>query len=266
MSLKIVGPGIAKAFKQFLRVTPVTFKPGDKMKKTKNVIIAACFLAAAVAGASEDVEETKEPKKNLISFGEINYGGTGCPAGSLAINFDAESKALKLGFENFSVSVGQSKKELAESEEEEEEEEKIRSIDRKSCGLAIPVSVPEGFQVSLLATEYQGNTQVEGGEIKFSANHFFAGQKGPKISVEFPAGSNGQFKAPFEPAQNELSVSACGQDVIVRANTSLLAKADEEKNHASASLNKALSFKFDIKPCGEQESEEEQVDIAAIQG
>ena len=92
------------------------------------------------------------------------------------------------------------------------------------------------------------------------------GQKGPKISVEFPAGSNGQFKAPFEPAQNELSVSACGQDVIVRANTSLLAKADEEKNHASASLNKALSFKFDIKPCGEQESEEEQVDIAAIQG
>ena len=86
----------------------------------KLVAVASFLLASAFASLAF----AQDP--NDISLGEPGYGGNGCPAGSVSATLSPDAKSLSMLFDSYIVEAGG---------------ETGRSFDRKSCTIAIPVSV-----------------------------------------------------------------------------------------------------------------------------
>ncbi len=151
-------------------------------------IIAICLPAFAQSG---------------LRLGEASYGGTGCPAGTATVALGADRKSLSLRFDRYQVAAGGS-----------------RTFDRKSCNLAIPLSVPAGISVSVLSVEYRGfNRLPVGAKAQFRAEYFFAGGQGPVVTRAFDGPLQGRFA--LSDRTTAKVWSACGADVILRTNTSL---------------------------------------------
>lgn len=138
-----------------------------------------------------------------LRLGKASYGGTGCPGGTAAVALSADKKSLSLRFDRYQVAAGGS-----------------RSFDRKSCNLAIPLNVPAGISVSVVAVDYRGvNRLPAGAKTQFRAEYFFAGGRGPVLTRAFNGPLQGRFA--FSNAIGAKVWSACGADVILRSNTSL---------------------------------------------
>lgn len=69
------------------------------------------------------------------------YGGTGCPEGTVSATLSPDTKSLSLLFDQYQISVGDTTG---------------KSLDHKSCNIAIPVHVPQGMRVSVLKIDYRG--------------------------------------------------------------------------------------------------------------
>ncbi|MEQ1770406.1 MAG: DUF4360 domain-containing protein, partial [Devosia sp.] len=98
----------------------------------KILAIAAILFAGSFASAVQADD---------IALGEPAYGGTGCPAGTASVALSDDQKSLSIIFDEYFVEAGG---------------ETNKSFDRKSCNVAIPVHVPPGLAISVLASEYRG--------------------------------------------------------------------------------------------------------------
>ncbi|WEZ85855.1 DUF4360 domain-containing protein (plasmid) [Rhizobium sp. 32-5/1] len=99
-----------------------------------------------------------------ISLGIPGYGGSGCPSNSVSATLSPDAKALSLLFDEYIVQAGG---------------ETGKSFDRKTCNVAIPVHVPQGRSVSVLAVDYRGfNQPPRGARSQFNVEYFFAGARG----------------------------------------------------------------------------------------
>jgi hypothetical protein len=138
-----------------------------------------------------------------LRLGKASYGGTGCPAGTAAVALSADRQSLSLRFDRYQVAAGAG-----------------RSFDRKSCNLAVPLSVPAGISVAVVAVDYRGVNRLPAGAIaQFRAEYFFAGGRGPVLARAFDGPLQGRFALSDTIAARLWS--ACGADVTLRANTSL---------------------------------------------
>ena len=97
--------------------------------KTLMISTAAVALIAAAGSAQA---------QSGIALGEPAYGGTGCPSGSVSAALSPDNTSLSLLFDQYVVEAGQSVG---------------RSFDRKSCNIAIPVHVPQGYSVSVMSID-----------------------------------------------------------------------------------------------------------------
>ncbi len=148
-----------------------------------------------------------------ISLGKPGYGGNGCPAGTADVALGAGGKTLTLRFDSYQASAGGSSG---------------KSLDRKTCNLAIPVKVPAGKSVSIIAIDFRGQSRLPAGaSARFSAEYFLAGSSGPKFVRNITGPKTGAFTS-----SDKLTAkvwSACGTDVILRTNSSILVKASGGK-------------------------------------
>ena len=96
---------------------------------------AFLMTVAAVGALSVAAAANAQINPDDISLGEPGYGGTGCPSGSVSTTLSPDAKSLSLIFDQYQVSTGG---------------ETGRTFDRKSCNVAIPVHVPDGYSVSVL--------------------------------------------------------------------------------------------------------------------
>src|SRR5215212_4204310 len=140
-------------------VLPTT--PGTaKMKKL--LAIAAILIGGSFATFAQADD---------ISLGEPGYGGNGCPAGSASTILSPDGKSLSILFDQYAVEAGGATN---------------KALDRKSCNIAIPVHVPDGLSVSVLAVDYRGfNAIPAGAKTTFHVEYFFAGARGPVFNKAF---------------------------------------------------------------------------------
>ena len=90
--------------------------------------IAALLLSVSAANAQ-------------ISLGSPIYGGTGCPSGSASVSLTEDQQTLSILFDSFVVQAPTMQG---------------ATFDRKACNLRIPVRVGSGYQVALIAFDYNG--------------------------------------------------------------------------------------------------------------
>lgn len=174
-----------------------------------------------------------------IALGIPGYGGSGCPGGSVSATLSPDAKSLSLLFDQYEVSVGGMTG---------------RSFDRKSCNVAIPVYVPHGYSVAVLAVDYRGyNHLPRGAQSQFNVEYFFAGGRGPTFRRSFYGELSSDYTIRNELVAESLVWSACGADVNLRTNSSMRI-ATSRNAEASASvdsedINAAIVYHLKWRRC-----------------
>lgn len=195
--------------------------------------VAAAVLAMTVgfAGASY--------AQNDISLGEPGYGGTGCPGGSVSATLSPDAKSLSLLFDSYSVEAGG---------------DTGKSFDRKSCNIAIPVHVPQGLSIAVLAIDYRGyNNLPAGANTQFSVEYFFAGTRGPTFSRTFKGVLDDDYLIQNELTAQSVVWSKCGTDVNLRTNSSIRVTTKQNKQALatvdSQDVSAAIVYQLQWKKC-----------------
>jgi hypothetical protein len=175
-----------------------------------------------------------------IRLGRPGYGGNGCPAGSASATLSPDRKSLSIIFDSFMVEAGGSTR---------------RSVSRKSCNIAIPVHVPQGLSISIIAVDYRGfNSLPRRASARFTAEYFFAGRRGPRYQKSWRGPLDRDYTISNKLAVSAISWSKCGQDVNLRVNSSMMVRNSDRRNEAlstvdSADFSAGLIYRLSWRRC-----------------
>ena len=192
--------------------------------------IGALLIAGSFAGSSYADD---------IALGQPGYGGTGCPDGTASVTLSPDAKSLSILFDEYYVEAGGATN---------------KSLDRKSCNIAIPVHVPQGLSVSILTIDYRGfNSLPSGARSVFNVEYFFAGQRGPRFSKTFRGELDQDYLITNKLQATALVWSACGADVNLRTNSSIRVQTRQNKEALatvdSEDINAAIKYQLQWKRC-----------------
>lgn len=174
-----------------------------------------------------------------IRLGKPGYGGTGCPDGTASVTLSPDAKSLSILFDEYYVEAGGSTG---------------KSLDRKACNIAIPVHVPQGLSVSILAIDYRGyNSLPSGARTTFAVEYFFAGAQGPKFTKTFNGPLDKDYLIKNKLQAQALVWSRCGADVNLRTNSSIRVQTRQNKEALatvdSEDVSAAIVYALQWKKC-----------------
>lgn len=175
-----------------------------------------------------------------ISLGTPSYGGTGCPGGSASVALSPDAKSLSILFDSYVVEAGGASG---------------VQTGRKTCNIAIPVHIPQGFSVSVFKVDYRGfNSLPYGAYSRFNVEYFFAGSRGPSYTKTFNGQLNRDYLLSNTLTAGSMVWSNCGEDVILRANSSMMVRTNNSYDEAfstvdSADLRAGLIYHFQWRRC-----------------
>ncbi|MDC0254989.1 DUF4360 domain-containing protein [Bacteriovoracales bacterium] len=175
-----------------------------------------------------------------VYLGTPGVGGNGCPAGTTSTTLSPDKKVLSIIFDEYMAEAG---------------EGTGKRVDRKSCNMAIPVHVPQGLSVSLFKIDYRGYVSTPiGGRAKLNVNYFFAGSNGPRVSRNFPGGFDDEYTFTDNLQAAAVTWSACGRDVNLRINSSMMARSNQDMEDAlgtvdSIDVESGLKYHLKWKRC-----------------
>ncbi len=167
-------------------------------------------------------------------FGAATYGGSGCPGGSADISTSVGGDKLKIDFHEFVVEADGSKR-----------------LDRKACSIAIPVTVPAGYSVSVAPARLNGFVLVPrgGASAHLNIESFLAGNEGVVTEREYGGGFTGRFRVTSDLPKGPERWSDCGQDTILRVNTSAIARAGAQERRTLVIMDAALVYGLKVRRC-----------------
>lgn len=159
-----------------------------------------------------------------IRLGEPEYGGSGCPGGSASVALSPDQSAISILFDQYVVEAGGTK-----------------SFARKNCNIAVPVHVPQGYSVAVMAIDYRGFVQLPAGaRANLTVNYFLAGQgRGVTSSKRFFGATSQDYLTSDRLGLESIVWSGCGADTILRANTSMLVNTNSRREQAMATVDSA---------------------------
>ncbi len=168
-------------------------------KISKGLVLMA--LSLALTSSAEALAQ--------VELGQVVVGGTGCPAGTALVTLSPDLLSVQVRYSQFEAVAGGA-----------------RSLDRKACSLAIPLQLPPGLSVALIASRYVGSVDVsEGGSVQISTESFTAGTQGPKLSRTLNGPVQDGFALVSTVDTDRQTFSECGESVILRTNTSVVAQS-----------------------------------------
>lgn len=193
----------------------------------KKFFVSLAFFIGALPSFADD-----------IRLGNPAYNGTGCPWGSASVALSPDAKSLSILFGQFMVQAGGNLGRL---------------LDRKNCDIAVPVHVPNGISVSVINIDYRGfNSLPRGAMAQFNAEYFFAGTRGPSYSKTFLGPNADNYLLRNNLVGAAVSWSPCGQDVNLRANTSMFVRSSSAEALStvdSADIKAGLVYTLQFRRC-----------------
>jgi hypothetical protein len=159
------------------------------MKKLNTLFTAIAATLLTIATSSS----IAAPDNNTVHFKAPAIAGSGCPAGSSDFAITPDGSTLSILFDSYIAEPG-----------------------NKSCNLAVPVHVPNGFQVSTMTADFRGF--IEGrGELRRS--YFFAGGRTPTMKTKLYNRYGDDYTVHDDLMIMSESWSRCGEDVNMRINS-----------------------------------------------
>jgi hypothetical protein len=161
-----------------------------------------------------------------LELGFPSTGGNGCPQGSVSANLSPDNQQLSILFDQFLAEAGPGIG---------------RTIDRKSCNISIPITVPGGYSVSIVQVDYRGFVGLpsRSATARFSAEYFFAGMRGPLLQRSFVGSQNTDYLVDNRLAVSAMVWSACGAQTNLRINASMMLSNSDRSRDAIATVDSA---------------------------
>lgn len=176
-----------------------------------------------------------------IRLGTPSYGGNGCPAGTASVTLSPSEDAISILFDAFSASAGSGTG---------------KRVDRKSCNLSIPVTIPQGYSVSVIQTDYRGFNYVpsSGAYTRLNTEYFWAGIRGPMFSKLFTGPQNKDFTTSNGIIAESLVWTPCGASINMRVNSSIMAQSNNRMDQTdimvdSADITAGLVYHLQWRRC-----------------
>lgn len=198
---------------------------------TKLLLAAATMLMISEAAMAQ----------KGIKLGAPNYGGTGCPAGTASVTVSPAEDAISILFDAFAASAGGDTK---------------KRVDRKSCNLSIPVTIPQGYSVAVVQTDYRGFNYVPGAGAytRLNTEYFWAGIRGPMFSKLFVGPQNKDFTTTNGILAESLVWTPCGASINMRVNSSIMAQSNNRMEQTdimvdSADITAGLIYHIQWRRC-----------------
>ncbi len=204
-----------------------------KLQKLLLKTIAGLSLLSTMSLAQADLIP------NDIQLGQPAYGGNGCPAGSASAVLSPDNKSLSILFDQFIVEAGGANATVA----------------RKSCNIAIPVHVPQGYSLSIIAVDYRGYVSLpDRAQARLTAEYFLAGTLGPRFGKQFIGKTDTDYTFTNDIGVQAQVWSPCGADTTLRVNASMLVQTNRFRDSALATVDTAdfkagLLYKFQWRTC-----------------
>ncbi len=199
------------------------------MTSFAKTIATAALLTFTFAASAQD----------SIQLGFPAYGGNGCPNGSASATLSPDGRSLSVIFDQFVTEAGPASG---------------RTLDRKSCNIAVPVHVPNGFSVSILAVDYRGFVALPAGATaRLQAEYFFAGAQGPRFAQDFRGRVDQDYTFNNTLGVQAMVWSPCGADVNLRVNASMMVRNTTRQDALatvdSADFNAGIIYQVQMKRC-----------------
>ena len=189
------------------------------MKMIKAILTVAVIMLFAAPAFARPAVYFKAPMK---------FKGTGCK-GASSVDYTGDgTDTLSIMFGGFDAANPSS--------------EAVSKLKRSACNFAVPVHVPQGFQVSHMTSAWRGYS--EGGKNALTRKYFFAGRSTGATKTSYP---KGDFTEQDNLKVETLAWGKCGEDVILRVNASL--KADRKKKGSYIVVKEMVRFKLKWRKC-----------------
>jgi hypothetical protein len=185
-------------------------------------------LVAALLALSASSASAGDPLP-AVTFGEPAYGGSGCPDTTSKIILGFSKQAAVYVFDSYAIG------------------DNGRAVDRKTCAIAIPVTVPDGVSVAVRTVGLRGTVKLPDGlDAKSGVEPFTAGDTGEVNELPLTGPTDTGFLRFVTIPDDQLKWSACGDDINLRVNTSLRSRGDKE---ADVSLTALIVYPLATKAC-----------------
>lgn len=209
------------------------------MGKMLKVIMTAALVCNVATTFADIIDIHDVQNEDGLELGVPAYGGSGCPAKSLSLSIDQEAGGLSLRFDKYAAQLVKNGS---------------RNV-RVTCNMAIPLHIPQGISVSVIAVDYKGYLSIpKKGQARFTTEYFFAGSKGPRFDRIFPGGSEGPFSILDGVVLESQVWSKCGEDTILRLNSAVVLSATKKRDEGvfsidSADIASGIVYKLQTKKC-----------------
>ena len=194
---------------------------------------AGTVAVAAVGLAGSAIAQTP------LQLGQPEFGGTGCPQGTVTAILSPDGTALSILYDAYVAEAGGTTG---------------RTFQRMSCNVAIPVDVPNGITVSILAIDYRGfNLLPQGARSNFRVEYFFAGSRGPIFNQTFTGPLEADYLIENDLIGTAIVWAPCGQDVLLRTNSSIQVSTTANRQALATvdtqDVTAALIFHLQFRSC-----------------
>lgn len=179
-----------------------------------NTVIAGTLLAVVAQTT------VATPNKNTVYFKAPAIAGSGCPAASSDFAITPDGSTLSILFDSYVAEPG-----------------------NKSCNIAVPIHVPNGFQVSKMTADFRGFVE---GRAELRRSYFFAGDRTPTIKTPLYKRHGDDYIVRDNLMLMSESWSRCGEDVNMRINSRIRTK-NRQSSISVDSLDLANGVMFHLQ-------------------
>ncbi|MCK5902244.1 MAG: DUF4360 domain-containing protein [Cocleimonas sp.] len=187
--------------------------------KLLSTLIASTLLVLSVSQSS-----VAEPSENTVYFKAPAIAGSGCPSGTSDFAITPDGTTLSVLFDSYIAEPG-----------------------NKTCNIAVPVHVPNGFQVSTMTADFRGFVE---GRAELRRSYFFAGQRTRAMKRRLNSKTGDEYFVHDELMVMSESWSQCGEDVNMRINSRIRTRGKNSSISVdSLDLNSGVVFKLQYRQC-----------------
>jgi len=188
-------------------------------------------LFASIAVAAPTLVERDGPSGHEVEIRDFTFGGSGCPANSVAHMLSTDLTTLTLIFDDFIAQAGKGI------------EPKER---RKNCQLNFKLHYPQGWQFSIFKADYRGHaTLPRGFSGSLKATYYFSGNSQQISSQDTIRGPTDADYLKTDVIGVESTVwSPCGAEGLLNINSAVqLSPLDSDQSALLTSESTDLKFK-----------------------
>lgn len=157
----------------------------------------------------------RSERVNRVNFGQLNFGGNGCPANTMRVAFAPDNLSFSILFDQFVAQIGEGR----------------HGMDAMTCNAIIAIELPENMQMEITRVDFRGFVSLPQGSVANLTSIFnFAGPGGDRDRMNLRFNFAGPVQDNYEISTDAMNaggeaqqseISPCGGTVNLRVTNQL---------------------------------------------